>query len=1216
MLLEYAENILQLLAVLVAMLTSLFRYINRRERSWLYAMLFFLCFFLSSYSWTSYLVIMGESPNISDLLTYFGWNASYVFLLILVLQVKTPEERKYIHPLMFLPIPLNIWQLTLYLPYGGEVNSIYQVTMVTAIACMSIQSICWYRKKQQSRAARPYVAAAALLFCLFEFGMWTSTCFEGFVADLYYVFSFLATGSFILLIWAMNRRSGPDNRQEYGTWDVGIQQTLKLICLIVVLVCCVGGILLGIWMRNTLNTGIQDTAAGNQYDIISIMLFLISIFLAAFMLTIALVISFRRETAKAHDTYASDRVSAGADQQGRTREAAVSRLFRGKISLLVPMLIIFVLLILMMIYTSRVIQNVSATNIQDVGEDRIDSVTARLENYLDTTKSVLWVTADTVDHMSQNGSNTREILQYITEESANQEFHFDENYSGIYGYVMGEYLDGVGWEPPEGYDPTERDWYKAAIEANGESTIVSPYVDAQTGAVIISISCMLSNGTDVLSLDVTMNHIQEIVSDLQIKGKGYGFVVNSDGMIIAHRDETLKGTYLTETDADRAMMEKLGEVRNGSFEIEDDGQQSTAFVHQILDQWYVVILVSNQELYSDVWHQLAVNVLINLVIFSLIAFFYHLGYKNEQQYSRRIEEMREEEQRQAFEAKSLKLEKEAADRANQAKSDFLAEMSHEIRTPINAVLGMNEMVLRESARARENPSADSQPQAFDRINACALDIKSAGSSLLSIINDILDFSRIEAGRLEIDERAYRLSTVLNDVSNMIYFRAGEKGLSFSAEVDASVPDGLFGDEVRIRQILVNLLNNAVKYTDNGGILLRISREPGEMTVGRPVTLVMAVSDTGIGIRQEDLGKLFTKFQRIDLKHNSTVEGTGLGLAITHSLVTVMGGEIRVESEYGKGSVFTVLLPQRVVSCEQPQQSAKVFESGQPGGKTYRESFHAPEARILIVDDTRMNLVVATGLLRETEIGIDTALSGEEAIRLAKEHHYDLILMDQRMPEMDGTEAMRLMREPADGLNADTPVICLTADAVIGARERYLAQGFTDYLTKPIDTDTLEKMLVKYLPADKVILQAAAETGADGEGAEAFAYLRTAGADPAKGLNYCQRDQALYASVLREYLLCAEERQEALRQYCEAGDWNNYSILVHSVKSSSRMIGADALGDAAAALEAASSRGDGDTVRRDHPAMMTQYRALTDVLAAHIDAGEPGADDEVLEFLPE
>ena len=1226
MLLEYAESIVQLLAVLVAMLTSLFQYINHRRRYWLYALIFFLCFFLSSYSWTTYMVIMGESPGISDLLTYFGWNLSFVFLLILVLHVKSPEERRYIHPLMFLPIPLNFWQLTLYLPYGGEVNSIYQVTIVTAIACMSLQSICWYRRERQNGAPRPYVAMTALLFSALEFGMWTSTCLDQPVAglyNLYYLFSFLASGSFLLLNWALSQRKKREGIQTNTLQDISVQQTLKLIYLSVVVACCLGGILLGVWMRNLLSAGIQGTPTESPFNIISVMLFLISLFLAAFALSIVLTINFRQKTVREIDPTGEESPSAASQVQEQTVNPAVGKPSHRRISLLIPMAIIFVLMVFMMIYTTRVIQNVSVANIRDVGEDRIDSVTAQMENYLNNTKSVLWVTADTVDHMSQNGTDAQEILRYITEESTNQESHFDENYSGIYGYVMGEYMDGDGWVPPEGYEPQERDWYKAAVAAGGEATIVPPYVDAQTGAVIISISRMLSNGTDVLSLDVTMNHIQDIVSELHIKGKGYGFVVNHDGMIIAHHDEALKGTYMSETDSGQLLMEKILEAGNGSFEIEIDSGKSTAFVHRILDQWYIVILVSNQELYQDVWHQLAVNILISMVIFSLITFFYYLGYKNEQNYSHCIEEMRAEEQKQAYEARALRLEKEAADHANKAKSDFLAEMSHEIRTPINAVLGMNEMVLRESSRAKRliKSGGEDIGAAFSNIDTYAGNIERAGKNLLSIINDILDFSKIEAGKTDIIEAPYTLSSVLRDVNNLISFKAKEKGLVFSVSVDETIPDGLCGDEARVRQVMTNILNNAVKYTRSGSVSMDISMvESDELVIGGMVNLIITVRDTGIGIKPEDIAKLFTKFQRVDLNANSTVEGTGLGLAITRSLLTMMNGSIRVESEYGKGSAFTVSLPQRIVSLAAIGNIHARFEERVSSVDTRDETFHAPDAHILIVDDTPMNLTVAIGLLRNTGIQIDSAVSGEEALALTQSQAYDLILMDQRMPRMDGTEAMRLIREQTGGHNSHTPVICVTADAVIGARERYLEQGFTDYLTKPINSSELEKLLIRYLPPEKVIIitEEAGDTAEEDPVRDSHDWLKAAGVAPDEGLSYCEGNPELYDAILREYLKAAGERQKQMQRCIDEGNWKDYGTLVHALKSTSRMIGARGVSETAAALEAASDQGDSGTILRMHPGMMTQYRALSEALASHIDTVDDGGsdDDKVLEFMPE
>ena len=424
----------------------------------------------------------------------------------------------------------------------------------------------------------------------------------------------------------------------------------------------------------------------------------------------------------------------------------------------------------------------------------------------------------------------------------------------------------------------------------------------------------------------------------------------------------------------------------------------------------------------------------------------------------------------------LREQKKIADEANAAKSMFLANMSHEIRTPINAVLGFNELIIRECSEAKDriSISANSDPaseasKSFSNISTYAGNIQNAGGNLLSIINDILDISKIEAGKMDIIEAAYTLSSLLNDVSNLVFFKAKEKNLKFNAEVDETIPDELWGDKARVRQVITNVLTNAVKYTDSGSVIMKVSGSyAGKKEPGQIIQLKIEVTDSGIGMHPEDLDKLFTKFQRLDLSHNGTIEGTGLGLAISHQIITMMNGSISVESEYGKGSVFRIEVPQKIVSCEPVGDFKAQFEKDILVTKTYKESFMAPDAHILVVDDTRVNLKVAQGLLKKTQVRIDTAGSGNEAITLAKDNEYDLILMDQRMPEMDGTEALKIIREQEGGCNKETPVICLTADAIIGARERYMAEGFTDYLAKPINIHELEQTLIKYLPSDKII----------------------------------------------------------------------------------------------------------------------------------------------------
>ena len=396
----------------------------------------------------------------------------------------------------------------------------------------------------------------------------------------------------------------------------------------------------------------------------------------------------------------------------------------------------------------------------------------------------------------------------------------------------------------------------------------------------------------------------------------------------------------------------------------------------------------------------------------------------------------------------IRLEANELIHINKAKDDFLANMSHEIRTPLNGILGMDEMIIRESKESK--------------IKDYALEIKSAGNTLLSIINDILDLSKIESGNFEIIPVEYDVASALNDVMNMTRHRAQKKGLGFNLTVSETIPSVLYGDEIRIRQILLNIINNAIKYTQDGYVDIDVSHAP-DMT-GSYTDLIVKVSDTGIGIKEEDKEKLFRSFQRLEERRNRNIEGTGLGLHITNKLLEMMEGTIEVESEYGKGSTFAVTIPQKIVRGTPIGEFSKAVRNYLNNAETDVVGLYAPEARLLVVDDNEMNLDVMEGLLKETKIRTDFVDSGAACIEKVENNKYDCILLDQMMPGLNGEDTLKVMKEK-DILN-DTPVIALTADAIIGAREGYIAKGFTDYISKPVKYEILELVLKEYIPKEK------------------------------------------------------------------------------------------------------------------------------------------------------
>ena len=641
------------------------------------------------------------------------------------------------------------------------------------------------------------------------------------------------------------------------------------------------------------------------------------------------------------------------------------------------------------------------------------------DGYLLVRKNIVELAGHVVDEMIREGKPNPEILDYLTAESLSIKKAIDKDYTGLYGWINGEYCDGDGWVPDEDYVPTQRPWYQETIADDSDITFVRPYLDEQTKIVLTTMAKRLSDGVSVIALDVTLSYIQDVTQEIARQTPGsFAIVLDKGGFVIAHSDSAELGKdYLEEKDTlGAALAGRLYDEDSPQFELRFNGQKYIVFTKRIEGGWQAVSLINTRVFYRPLI--IILTILALLTVMEAVVFMRVIYTQNARNRAVAMAE--------------------AAKSASRAKSQFLSRMSHEIRTPINAIIGLDSIILRDqdiSPRTRDG---------LDKIGASA-------RHLLSIVNDILDMSRIETGRMTLKSEVFSFRDFLKQIDIIIGGQCQEKGLDYVTNVLGTPDEYYFGDSLKLKQVVINILGNAVKFTDAPGTISftveQISRASDR------AALRFTMTDTGIGIDKAFIPKMFEAFSQEDTGNASPYGGSGLGMPITKSIVMMMGGEIQVESEKGAGSTFTVYVPLKRVP------EADIPRAPEPDAPAAADALSG--LNLLIVEDQEMNAEVLADLLSLEDMTSEWAENGQRAVEMLSESapgQFDAILMDMRMPVMDGLTATREIRKLSHPDAKTIPIIALSANAFEEDVKQCLAAGMNAHLSKPVDIDLLKETL--------------------------------------------------------------------------------------------------------------------------------------------------------------